>query len=71
MRESRYRDTKEQEEYKNYVIKSLSPEMLIDIILSHPKVSLEKVDKNTGLEASYMTESLMNLYFLKIIYYDL
>lgn len=51
--------------YKSEIINSLSPDVLADIILTHPIISLTETEKNTGLEASYSTQPLMNLYFLR------
>ncbi|MHC0449683.1 MAG: arginine deiminase family protein [Candidatus Lariskella arthropodorum] len=55
----------EQESYKKHVVDKLHPEILVDIILTRPLIKLKNTDINTGFSASYFTQPLMNLYFLR------
>ncbi len=55
----------QQEAYKQKVLAQLSPYELVKIILQRPTVHLHQTDKNTGLSATYETDPVMNLYFLR------
>ena len=53
------------EEYKQKVISEMSRSDLIRCILLQPTVELAKTDNNTGVEAQYIQNPLMNLYFTR------
>jgi arginine deiminase len=55
-----------QNKYKEEVITSLHPVELVKIILQQPLVKLESTPgHNTGFTATYQTDPLMNLYFMR------
>ena len=53
------------EEYRHGVISKMSRNDLIRCILLQPMVRLWKTDNNTGYEATYIQNPLMNLYFTR------
>lgn len=53
------------EMYRQYVLSKMSRADLIRCILLHPTVKLSETDTNTGYEAQYVHEPLMNLYFTR------
>jgi arginine deiminase len=53
------------EEYRHGVISKMSRNDLIRCILLQPMVRLRKTDNNTGYEATYIQNPLMNLYFTR------
>jgi len=53
------------DDYKNSVISTLNPELLVDVILTRPEIHLKSTDANTFVSASYKINPLMNLYFLR------
>lgn len=55
-----------QEQYRKEVIQTLHPYQLVVIILEQPVITLASTGRqNTGLKASYSSEPLMNLYFMR------
>lgn len=55
----------ESEKYRQYVIGEMSRNDLIRCILLRPTVTLYGTDTNTGVEAVYSHQPLMNLYFTR------
>jgi arginine deiminase len=55
----------ESESYREYVIGEMSRGDLIRCILLRPTVTLYRTDTNTGVEAVYSHQPLMNLYFTR------
>lgn len=55
----------ESESYREYVISEMSRGDLIRCILLCPTVTLYRTDTNTGVEAVYSHQPLMNLYFTR------
>ena len=55
-------DATETENYRQYVLSRMSRNDLIRCILLQPTVKLSKTDNNTGYEAQYLQNPLMNLY---------
>ena len=55
----------ESEQYRHYVISEMSRADLIRCILLRPTVTLYSTDTNTGVEAIYSHQPLMNLYFTR------
>ena len=55
----------ESEQYRHYVIGEMSRADLIRCILLRPTVTLYSTDTNTGVEAVYSHQPLMNLYFTR------
>ena len=53
------------EKYRQDVLKKMSRADLIRCILLQPTVKLSKTDSNTGYEAMYIQNPLMNLYFTR------
>ena len=53
------------EEYRQEVLSKMSRQDLIRCILLQPTVKLSKTDNNTGYEAQYIQNPLMNLYFTR------
>ena len=53
------------EAYRQEVLAKMSRADLIRCILLQPTVKLSKTDNNTGYEAQYIQNSLMNLYFTR------
>jgi len=53
------------EEYRQDVLSKMSRADLIRCILLQPTVKLSKTDNNTGYEAQYIQNPLMNLYFTR------
>ena len=53
------------EAYRQDVLDKMSREDLIRCILLQPTVKLSKTDNNTGYEARYIQNPLMNLYFTR------
>ena len=53
------------EEYRQKVLAVMSRADLIRCILLQPTVRLSPTDNNTGVEAQYMMEPLINLYFTR------
>ena len=51
--------------YKQQVLASMSNSDLIRIIINRPAVILKKSGINTGFEAQYVHNPLMNMYFLR------
>ena len=58
-------DSVSTEEYRQDVLHKMSRADLIRCILLQPTVKLHATDNNTGLEAEYIQNSLMNLYFTR------
>ena len=58
-------DATETENYRQYVLSRMSRNDLIRCILLQPTVKLSKTDNNTGYEAQYLQNPLMNLYFTR------
>ena len=58
-------DAVETERYRQYVLGRMSRNDLIRCILLQPTVKLFKTDNNTGYEAQYTQNPLMNLYFTR------
>lgn len=55
----------EVETYRQYVLHKMTNRDLYRTLLFHPTVELHETDHNTGLEAVYKHNPLMNLYFLR------
>ena len=51
--------------YKNKVLLAMSKADLVRVIINRPTVILNMTPENTGYEAEYVHEPLMNLYFLR------
>ena len=58
-------DATKTEKYRQEVLKKMSRADLIRCILLQPTVKLSKTDSNTGYEALYIQNPLMNLYFTR------
>ncbi len=58
-------DATETENYRQHVLSKMSRNDLIRCILLQPTVKLSKTDNNTGYEALYLQNPLMNLYFTR------
>jgi len=58
-------EQEEQEEYRQEVLKKMSRSDLIRCIILQPTVKLVKTDSNTGYQAEYIQNPLMNLYFTR------
>ena len=58
-------DADESEAYRQEVLQKMSRGDLIRCILLQPTVKLSKTDNNTGYEAQYIQNPLMNLYFTR------
>ena len=59
------KERKSQDTYKRQVLFSMSNSDLVRIIMNRPTVMLKKSDINTGFEARYVHNPLMNMYFLR------
>lgn len=55
----------EVEDYRQYVLQRMTHRDLYRTLLFHPTVELHETGLNTGLEAVYKRNPLMNLYFLR------
>ena len=55
----------ETEAYRQHVLSQMSRNDLIGCILLQPTVKLRRTDNNTGYEAQYIQNPLMNLYFTR------
>ena len=53
------------EDYRQEILAKMSRQDLIRCILLQPTVKLSKTDNNTGYEAQYIQNPLMNLYFTR------
>ena len=58
-------DEEKTEAYRQEVLQKMSRSDLIRCILLQPMVKLSKTDNNTGYEAQYIQNPLMNLYFTR------
>ena len=58
-------DAEKTEAYRQEVLQKMSRNDLIRCILLQPTVKLSKTDNNTGHEAQYIQNPLMNLYFTR------
>ena len=58
-------DAEKTENYRQEVLNKMSRNDLIRCILLQPTVKLSKTDNNTGYEAQYIQNPLMNLYFTR------
>ena len=58
-------DAEATEAYRQEVLRKLSRNDLIRCLLLQPTVKLSKTDNNTGYEAQYIQNPLMNLYFTR------
>ena len=58
-------DAEKMEAYRQDVLQKMSRNDLIRCILLQPTVKLSKTDSNTGYEAQYIQNPLMNLYFTR------
>ena len=58
-------DAEKTEAYRQEVLQKMSRNDLIRCILLQPTVKLSKTDSNTGYEAQYIQNPLMNLYFTR------
>ena len=58
-------DPEKTEAYRQSILKQMSRADLIRCILLQPTVRLTKTDNNTGYEAQYIQNPLMNLYFTR------
>ena len=58
-------DATETENYRQSVLHKMSRNDLIRCILLQPTVKLSRTDSNTGYEAQYIQNPLMNLYFTR------
>ena len=58
-------DAEKTEAYRQEVLHKMSRNDLIRCILLQPTVKLSKTDNNTGYEAQYIQNPLMNLYFTR------
>ena len=58
-------DPEKAEAYRQSILKQMSRADLIRCILLQPTVRLTKTDNNTGYEAQYIQNPLMNLYFTR------
>lgn len=58
-------DAEQTETYRQDVLQKMSRNDLIRCILLQPTVKLSKTDNNTGYEAQYLQNPLMNLYFTR------
>ena len=50
---------------KDKYINTFSPNALVRILIQRPKLALRKVNFNTGIEAQYNLQPLMNLYYTR------
>ncbi len=53
------------EQYKQRILREMTRKDLIRCLMLRPTVKLRSVDNNTGLEAEYSQQSIMNLYFTR------
>ena len=53
------------DEYKRKVLENMSPDQLIDVILTKPTVTVKPSFRDTGVSASYEFEPLANLIFTR------
>ena len=58
-------DAEKTEAYRQEVLRKMSRNDMIRCILLQPTVKLSKTDNNTGYEAQYIQNPLMNLYFTR------
>ena len=58
-------DAEETESYRQNVLHAMSRADLIRCILLQPTVKLSKTDNNTGYQAQYIQNPMMNLYFTR------
>lgn len=58
-------DADETEAYRQKVLQKMSRADLVRCILLQPTVKLSRTDSNTGYEAQYLQNPLMNLYFTR------
>ena len=58
-------DEQVQQEYRQSILQQMSRNDLIKCILLRPTVSLKHTYNNTGLEATYTLQPMMNLYFTR------
>jgi len=58
-------DSAKSEEYKQQVIGQMSRSDLRRCVLLRPTIKLHKTDNNTGVEAEYIHNPMMNLYFTR------
>ena len=58
-------DIQATEDYRQEVLSKMSRQDLIRCIMLQPTVKLSKTDNNTGYEAQYIQNPLMNLYFTR------
>ena len=58
-------DAEKTESYRQYILNKMSRNDLIRCILLQPTVKLSKTGNNTGYEAQYIQNPLMNLYFTR------
>ena len=58
-------DAAKTEAYRQEVLQKMSRQDLIRCLLLQPTVKLSKTDSNTGYEAQYIQNPLMNLYFTR------
>ena len=58
-------DAEKTEAYRQEVLQKMSRNDMIRCILLQPTVKLSKTDNNTGYEAQYIQNPLMNLYFTR------
>ncbi len=58
-------DEEATEQYRQHVLSEMSKNDLIRCILLQPTVRLSRTDNNTGYEAQYIQNPLMNLYFTR------
>ena len=55
----------EVEAYKQQMLKQYTPNEMVRILLLQPEITLKKTPINTGVEASYQLNPLMNMFFMR------
>ena len=58
-------DAKEVEAYKTKMLKEYTPNEIFRILLLQPEITLKKTEINTGVEAEYKLNPLMNTFFMR------
>lgn len=53
------------EEYKQQMLKQYTPNEIVRILLLQPEITLKKTAINTGVEAAYKLNPLMNMFFMR------
>lgn len=53
------------DEYKRQVLREMTPQQLVDCVLTNPRVTLTRTPGDTGLSAAYTFEPLSNIIFVR------